>query len=113
MLFAPLVRLRVVFLLAGCGLPPRPPTPVVRPIDASSCASASPGQRVIAVDPSTFAAALPDAQAGDELDLAAGTYTGPFELTVDGVKLRGTGDAVIADGLTVTASDVEIRGIQF
>lgn len=69
--------------------------------------------RVISVTPSTFSAALHDARPGDELDLTAGTYTGPFELAVDQVLLRGTGDAVIADGLTVNASDVEIRGIQF
>ena len=107
------MRLAVVFLVIGCGLPPRPDTPVVRPIDASSCAAPAAKQHVIAVDPSTFADALAHAQAGDELDLAAGTYTGPFELSVDHVALRAADAAVIADGLTVTASDVEIRGIQF
>ncbi|MFT3699857.1 MAG: hypothetical protein QM831_42325 [Kofleriaceae bacterium] len=69
----------------------------------------------VPVDPGTFASALAAAQPGDELQLASGTYIGPFELDASHVILRAADGAapVIAEDLIVRGSDVEIRGIQF
>lgn len=67
----------------------------------------------VAVTPETFAEKFAALKSGQTLVLAAGTYTGNYEIKVKAVALKGLEGAEIAGTIAINADDVTIDGIKF
>lgn len=96
------------------------PDPTPAPEDPALCSPSGAGRLVRVSTASELSSALSGAQEGDAINLADGTYGGPFKLTdKSAVRLCGTRAAILRGGgtsggypLTITTGDrIEVRGL--
>ena len=108
--------------LVACSLPPRPPTPQVVLPAAPACGAAPIPTRTVPADPTSLVQLAAQAQPGDRIELAAGSY----DDAIYDLAASGTAEAPIviapAPGASVTMRGtvtlhgrayLELRGIQF